>query len=159
LPATAIAVPVYATGDKDNKNSPNTSDRLLGYWVGIVDLNSVSESIKNIDLGNNEQIIIVDHNGNALVDSNSSNYKKNDTNINSPSSSLSSLLAPNSTVNGHDQQQQQLASYSNLESVKKALSGKNGTNVEATNGLKLLTAYQPIQVGNHIWGVVLITKM
>ena len=100
----------------------------------------MSESIKNIDLGNNEQIIIVDHNCIALVDSNSSNYEKNYTNINSPSSSLSSLLVPNSTGNGRDQQQQ-LASYSNLESVKKALGGKNGTNVEAINGIKLLTAY------------------
>lgn len=158
LPATAIAVPVYTTGDNDNKNSSNKSNTLLGYWVGIVDLNSVNESIKSIDFGNSEQIIIVDHNGNALVDFNSSNYGKYKNNVNSSSSSLSSSLSfPNSTGNTHDQQQ--LASYSNLESVKKALSGKNGTDVEVVNGIKLLATYQPIQVGNHNWGIVLITRM
>ena len=52
LPATAIAVPVYSTDDNNNKNSSNKSNTLLGYWVGIVDLNSVNESIKGIDLGN-----------------------------------------------------------------------------------------------------------
>ena len=159
LPATAIAVPVYTTGDIENKNSSNTSNRLLGYWVGIVDLNSVSESIKKVDLGNNEQIVIVDNKGNALVDSGSSNYGKYNNNTNSsPSSPASSSLSlPNSTGNSHDQQQQ-LVSYSNLESVKKVLSGKNGTNVEVINGIKLLAAYQPIQVGNYNWGIVLITK-
>jgi hypothetical protein len=161
LPATAIAVPVYTTGDNDNKNSTNKSNTLLGYWVGIVDLNSVNESIKGIDLGNSEQIIIVDHNGNALVDFNSSDYGKYNNNVNSSSSSSSlssSLSFPNSTGNTHDQQQQ-LASYSNLESVKKALSGKNGTDVEVVNGIKLLATYQPIQVGNHNWGIVLITRI
>jgi hypothetical protein len=160
LPATAIAVPVYSTGNNDNKNSSDKSNTLLGYWVGIVDLNSVNESIKGIDLGNSEQIIIVDHNGNALVDSNFSNYGKYNNNVNSSpsSSSLSSALSsPNLTGNTHDQQQQ-LASYSNLESVKKALDGKNGTDVEVINGIKLLATYQPIQVGNHNWGIVLITK-
>jgi hypothetical protein len=161
LPATAIAVPVYTTGDNDNKNSSNKSNTLLGYWVGIVDLNSVNESIKGIDLGNSEQIIIVDHNGNALVDFNASNYKKYNNNVNSSSSSsLSpSLSFPNPTGTSHDQQQQQSVSYSNLESVKKALSGKNGTDIEVINGIKILTTYQPIQVGNHNWGIVLITKI
>jgi hypothetical protein len=161
LPATAIAVPVYTTGDNDNENSSNKSNTLLGYWVGIVDLNSVNESIKGIDLGNSEQIIIVDHNGNALVDFNSSNYGKYNNNVNSSSSSpslSSSLSYPNSTGNTHDQQQQ-LASYSSLESVKKALSGQNGTDVEVVNGIKLLATYQPIQVGNHNWGIVLINRI
>jgi hypothetical protein len=161
LPATAIAVPVYNTGNNDNKSPSNKSNTLLGYWVGIVDLNSVNESIKGIDLGNNEQIIIVDHNGNALIDFNSSNYGKYNNNVNSSSSSLlsSSLSFPNSTVTSHDQQQQQLASYSNLESVKKALSGKNGKDIEVINDIKILATYQPIQVGNHNWGIVLITKI
>ena len=159
LPATAIAVPVYNTGGNDNKNPSNKSNTLLGYWVGIVGLNSVSESIKGIDLGNGEQIIIVDHNGNALVDFISSDSGKYNNNVNSSSSShslSSSLSFPNPTSNTHDQQQ--LASYSNLESVKKALDGKNGTDVEVINGIRLLATYQPIQVGNHNWGIVLITK-
>ena len=160
LPATAIAVPVYNTGDNDNKNYSNTSNTLLGHWVGIVDLNSVNESIKKVDLGNSEQVIIVDHNGNALVDFNSSNYGKYNNNINYSSPFSSSLLFTNSTGNTHDQQQQQqhLVSYSNLQSVKKVLSGKNGTDVEVINGIKFLATYQPIQVGNHNWGIVLITK-
>jgi hypothetical protein len=163
LPATAISVPVYTTGDNDNKNSSDTSNTLLGHWVGIVDLNSVNQSIKNIDLGNNEQIIIVDHNGNALVDFNSSNYGKYNNNINSSSQFPSSLLSTNSTGNSHDHQQQQqqqqhLVSYSNLQSVKKVLSGKNGTDVEVINGIKFLATYHPIEVGNHNWGIVLITK-
>jgi hypothetical protein len=129
--------------------------------VGIVDLNSVNESIKKVDLGNNEQIIIVDHNGNALVDFNSSKYVKYNNNISSSSLFSSSLLSTNSTGDSHDQQQQQqhLVSYSNLQSVKKVLSGKNGTDIEVINGTKFLATYQPIQVGNHNWGIVLITKI
>ena len=164
LPATAIAVPVYATGDNNNKNPSNTSNTLLGHWVGIVDLNSVNESIKKVDLGNNKQIIIVDHNGNALVDFNSSKYVKYNNNINSSPPLSSSLLSTNSTGDSHDHQQQQqqqqhLVSYSNLQSVKKVLSGKNGTDVEVINGTKFLATYQPIQVGNHNWGIVLFTKI
>jgi hypothetical protein len=64
-PAIAIATPVYAL--QDNNTSKTTDKAISGYWVGILDLSSIQESIKNLNLTNNERIIVVDHNGTAIV--------------------------------------------------------------------------------------------
>jgi hypothetical protein len=70
-PAIAIATPVYALQDNNNTtNSKATNSHKLisGYWVGILDLRDIQGSIKNLDLTNDERIVVVDHNGTAIVD-------------------------------------------------------------------------------------------
>jgi hypothetical protein len=67
-PVIAIATPVYALqNNNDNTiSSKKTANKLIsGYWVGMVDLSSIQESIKNLNLTNNERIVVVDHNGTA----------------------------------------------------------------------------------------------
>jgi hypothetical protein len=86
-PAIAIATPVYAL--QDNNTSKTTDKVISGYWVGILDLSSIQESIKNLSLTNNERIIVVDHNGTAIVNyspsslsaANNNNNNNNNNNI------------------------------------------------------------------------------
>ena len=80
-----------------------------------------------MNLTNNERIVVVDHNGTAIV-----NY--------SPSSPSASN---NST---------KLENFGYLNSVK-ALA------FEIVNGTKILSIYQPIQLDNRFWGVVLMRSV
>lgn len=126
VPATAIAVPVYATKENNNNTYNNISPvNLSGYWVGIVDLNSIQRSIKSLNLGNNDRIVIVDHNGTAIVDS--YNISKND---------------------------QKLKSFAHLESIKSALNGNAGSNIETFNGTKFFVSYQPVKVISSTWVIL-----
>ena len=45
-PAIAIATPVYALQDNNTTTSKTTNKVISGYWVGILDLSSIQESIK-----------------------------------------------------------------------------------------------------------------
>ena len=65
-PATAIAVPVYSNVIAGN----STKSHLSGYWVGILNLRSINDIIKKLDLNQNERILVVDHTG-AIIDSHS----------------------------------------------------------------------------------------
>jgi Cache domain len=127
-PATATAVPVYAN-EENNNNSTTSAIRVSGYWVGIVDLSSVKESINKLYLDNNERIVIVDHNATAIVDSN--DRSKND---------------------------QKLKSFARLEGVKNALNGSAGSNVEIINGTKTFAIYHPIKVGSVNWAAILMSN-
>jgi len=127
-PATATAVPVYAN-EENNKNSTTSAIRVSGYWVGIIDLSSVKESINKLYIDNNERIVIVDHNATAIVDSN--DRSKND---------------------------QKLKSFAHLESVKNALNGSPGSNVEIINGTKTFAIYHPIKVGSVNWAAILMSN-
>src|SRR5918911_2747900 len=64
-PEIAIATPVYAL--PSNNTNIKTAKVISGYWVGIIDLPSIQASIKDLNLTNNERIIVVDHNGTAIV--------------------------------------------------------------------------------------------
>ena len=137
-PAIAIATPVYALQDNNNNNNTTTSKTtnkvISGYWVGILDLPSIQESIKNLNLSNNERIVVVDHNGTAIV-----NY--------SPSSSA---------ANNNNVSSTKLQDFSYLNSVKAVRNGNEGSTFETVNGTKILSIYQPIQLGNRFWGVALM---
>jgi hypothetical protein len=136
-PATAIAVPVASIQKTDAytyDNSNKTSNVISGYWVGILDLRSILHSIRNLNLANDERILVVDHNGTAILDF-SPSYATND----NASSSSSKLM-----------------NFSYLKSTKALVHGNAGSLQETVNGTKKFAVYQPIQVGNRSWGVILI---
>ena len=132
VPATAIATPVYGhqNNNNDTTNTSKTRNKLSGYWVGILDLHSIQQSIKNLNLTKDERIVVVDHNGTAIVD-----YSP------SPSSSA----ANNNT---------KLEDFSYLDSVKAVRKGNAGSIFETVNGTKILSIYHSIQLANRFWGVV-----
>ena len=135
-PAIAIATPVYALQDNNTTNSKATNSHKLisGYWVGILDLLDIQGSIKNLNLTNDERIVIVDHNGTAIVDYSPSSSAANNNNISST----------------------KLEDLSYLNSVKAVRKGNTGSTFETVSGTKMLSIYQPIELGNRFWGVVLI---
>ena len=144
IPAVAIAVPVYAdnTGNHDDDES-FISSPILGYWVGIVNLNRVKEDIATTTLdfvnSNSSQILlIVDHNGTEVLD-----IKNSDVYYTSPSSSSSPKT-------------QELKSFANLESVKNALNGKSDSIVEVIDSSKATIYYYPVEVLHQTWAVLLI---
>jgi hypothetical protein len=147
IPAVAIAVPVYAdnTGndDDDDDDDASISSPILGYWVGIVNLNRVKEDIATTTLdfvsSNSSQILlIVDHNGTEVL-----GIKNSDVHYTSPSTSSTP-------------KNQELKSFANLESVKNALNGKSGSTVEVIDSSKATIYYYPVEVLHHTWAVLLI---
>jgi hypothetical protein len=113
-PAIAIATPVYAL--QDNSNNKTTNKVISGYWVGIIDLPTIQESIKNLNLTNDERIVVVDHNGTAIV-----NY--------SPSSP--------SAANNNNISSTKLQDLSYLSGVKAVRKGNAGSTSETVNGTKI----------------------
>jgi len=134
-PATAIAIPVYSL--EDNTTTSKTNNKLIsGYWVGIVDLRSIQQSIRNLNFTNGERVLVVDHNGTAIVD-----YSSPSSAVNNNNNNLSST---------------KLKDFSYLSSVKAVTKGNAGSTSDTVNGTKVLAIYQPIQIGNRLWGVILI---
>lgn len=145
IPAVAIAVPVYAdnTGNDDDDDDASISSPILGYWVGIVNLNRVKEDIATTTLdfvsSNSSQILlIVDHNGTEVL-----GIKNSDVHYTSPSTSSTP-------------KNQELKSFANLESVKNALNGKSGSTVEVIDSSKATIYYYPVEMLHHTWAVLLI---
>lgn len=142
IPAVAIAVPVYAD-NAGNDDDASISSPILGYWVGIVNLNKVKEDIATTTLdfvssNSSQTSLIVDHNGTQVL-----GIKNSDAHYNSPSSSSSP-------------KNQELKSFANLESVKNALNGKSGSTVEVVNSSKATIYYYPVKVPHHTWAALLI---
>ena len=113
--------------------SKTTSNLISGYWVGILDLQSIQESIKNLNLANDERIIVVDHNGTAIVD-----------------------YSPSSSTTNNNISPTKLEDFSYLNGVKEVRKGNAGSTFETVNDTKMLSIYQPIQLANRFWGVILI---
>jgi hypothetical protein len=90
-----------------------------------------------LNLANDERIVVVDHNGTAIV-----NY--------SPSSSA---------ANNNNSSSTKLEDFSYLNGVKAIRNGNAGSTFETVNGTKILSIYQPIQLGNRFWGVVLMKSV
>ena len=88
-----------------------------------------------MNLANNERIVVVDHNGTAIV-----NY--------SPSA------ANNSNISST-----KLENFGYLNSIKAVRNGNAGSTFETVNDTKILSAYQPIQLGNRFWGVALMKSV
>jgi hypothetical protein len=123
-PATAIAVPVYSNVTAVGNT---TKSHLSGYWVGILDLRNISESIKKLDLNQNERILVVDHTGTPIIN-----------------------------LHGGLQNTTNTMTRMPTESIKSVLAGKSGSKIETINGTNILTSFQPLNAGTHKWGVVLV---
>ena len=144
-PAIAIAVPVYGNNTANNADD-NVGYSLpprLGYWVGIVDLSRIEEDLSALGFrSGNSRILIVDHNGTQVLDTIDRNV--------SSSSQLSSEPPSSSSKN------QELKSFSYLESVKGTLNGECGSVTEMINGTTVAIHYYPLQVTPHRWAALLI---
>ena len=88
---------------------------------------------KKLDLTNDERIVIVDHNGTAIVD-----------------------YSPSSPANNNNVSSTKLEDLSYLNSVKAVRKGNTGSTFETISGTRCLSIYRPIQLGNRFWGVILI---
>ena len=93
-----------------------------------------------MNLANDERIVVVDHNGTAIVNYSPSSAANNN---NSSSTKLEDFSYLNYTVNG----------------IKAIRNGNAGSTFETVNGTKILSIYQPIQLGNRFWGVVLLKSV
>ena len=71
-PAIAIAVPVYSL--MSDSNSQTGLSSLIGYWVGIINLRSLEDMFESLDLDTEDQIILIDHNGTELFNTQKSNF-------------------------------------------------------------------------------------
>jgi hypothetical protein len=142
-PAIAIATPVYALQDYNttitNSKTSNNHKVISGYWVEILDLRSIQGSIKDLNLANDERLVVVDHNGTAIVDY-SPSYSAVNNNNNNNNNTYSSRLEDISYLNG----------------VKAVRKGNAGSTFEIINGTNKISIYQPIQLGNRFWGVILV---
>ena len=88
-----------------------------------------------MNLTKDERIVVVDHNGTAIV-----NYSPSAANNNNISST-------------------KLEDLSYLNSVKEVRNGNTGSTFETVNGTKILSIYQPIELDNRFWGVVLMKSV
>ena len=64
-PATAIAVPVY---------QDNSKIKLVGYWVGIINIGPLWKTIKDHFLAADQDLNVVDHEGTEMFNSGKFNY-------------------------------------------------------------------------------------
>jgi hypothetical protein len=116
-PAIAIAIPVYVE---------EGSDQLSGYWVAIIKLEEIENTLRQSVLGNQSRIVLVDHTGLVVAD------------ISGDSSS-----AP-----------MELYSYSGLASVQQALEGKSGELRETVDGESMDVRFAPVMVYPHTWALI-----
>lgn len=155
VPATAIAVPIYE----------DINTKLLGYWVGIIDLDSINKQAELLYNKNNTQFIVLDHYGNALVDTNKDLIRTIlNSNVNNITIKNNNLVLINAsshfnksliTTNNTSSSSVEINSYNDLEIVKNVLSGKSGKIFIETDKQKYAIIYYPIQIGSHIWAVIL----
>ena len=95
-------------------------------------MGSIDEIIKKLNVDQNERILVVDHNGTAIVDSyGNDTQNKNTTTI----TAIKSLT--------------QMKNFKNLSN------GNVTSRIEISNGIKMLVMYEPFEAGTHRWGVVL----
>ncbi|MHB8602750.1 MAG: sensor histidine kinase [Nitrosotalea sp.] len=112
--AVAISEPIYFN-----------NGALKGLWVGLINLDSLEQEISKLDFSHDGRIIVVDHNGHSIIDTEIVNDRKN------------------------------FAIYTGLNSVTNALDGKSGSAIEVINGTKMFSIYEPLKIGSHVWAAVL----
>ena len=119
-PQANIAVPMYS----------ENNGTLVGLWAGGLNLTSLSESLQAVNLTNNEdgeRIVIVDQQGQKIVDSRGQ-----------------SILS-NSTLN---------ESFADLQSFRNAINGQSGTITEIINGTVMAVSYHPVNAFSNVWAVL-----
>jgi hypothetical protein len=121
-PQANIAVPMYS----------ENNGTLVGLWAGGLNLTGLSESLQSLNLTNNhneERTVIVDQQGQKIVDSRGQSL----------------LIKPNSTVN---------ESFADLQSFRNALNGQSGTITEIINGTMTAVSYHPVKAFSNVWTVL-----
>ena len=119
-PQANIAVPMYT----------ENNGTLVGLWAGGLNLTSLSESLQAVNLTNNEdgdRIVIVDRQGQKIVDSRGQ-----------------SILS-NSTLN---------ESFADLQSFRNTINGQSGTITEIINGTMMAVSYHPVNAFSNVWAVL-----
>jgi len=119
-PQTNIAVPVYSENNNNNSNRQS----LLGIWAGGINLPVFNKLLQSLKLTNNEHIVLVDHHGQKIADSDK-------------------YQALNSNQ-----------SFANFQSFKNAIAGKTGSIVEAINDTKVLVSYHPVNAIQTKWAIL-----
>jgi hypothetical protein len=119
-PHAAIAVPIY---------SQNDSESLIGVLVGGLNFTYIDQSIRSLNLtdNNDRQIILADRNGTAIFDS--------------------------SLRNNHTSK---VGSFASLQSFKNALEGRSGSMIEPFNGIEMLISYHPVKAVQSTWVLMLM---
>jgi hypothetical protein len=121
-PQTNIAVPIYST---ENNSRPS----LLGVWAGGLNLPVFNKLLQSLKLANNEHIVLVDHHGQKIADSDK--YQSLNSN----------------------------QSFANFQSFKNAIAGKAGSIVEAINDTKVLVSYHPVNAIQTKWAILDIQRL
>lgn len=120
-PQANIAVPMYS----------ENNGTLVGLWAGGLNLTSLSESLQAVNLTNNEdgdrRIVIVDQQGQKIVDSRGQS------------------ILYNSTLN---------ESFADLQSFRNAINGQSGTITEIINGTMMAVSYHPVNAFSNVWAVL-----
>ena len=125
-PQTNIAVPVYS---ENNNNNNSSRQSLLGIWAGGLNLPVFNKLLQSLKLANNEHIVLVDHHGQKIADSDK-------------------YQALNSNQ-----------SFASLQSFKNAIAGKVGSTVEVINGTKVLVSYHPVNAIQTKWAILDILRL
>jgi hypothetical protein len=110
-----------------------------GYWVGVLNMNETRSYIHHLNLtSQNHRVVVVDHNGTAIIDSLQNETPKREVNIlngNSPSNETKLI---------------------DLQSIKRALNGETGSIVENVNGTRTIVSYHPIEAYPHKWAAIVM---
>ena len=131
FPQANIAVPIYSTENNSSSSNSSSSSRpsLLGIWAGGINLAVFNKLLQSLNLTNNEHIVLVDHAGQKIADSDK-----------------------NHALNSNQ-------SFANFQSFKNAVAGKAGSIVEVINGTKVLVSYHPVNAIQTKWAVLDILRL
>lgn len=99
--------------------------KLVGLFGGVFKLDSLGYVFSHLNLDEGRRIILADQNGNLLYDTNDA--------------------GPHTAIK----------SVSDMDSVKQALSNKEGTIVESLGSTKMFSVYRHVNVGTNTWVIVL----
>jgi hypothetical protein len=124
-PNAIVAIPIYSQNGGGNKS-------LIGLLTASLNFTYFDQSLRSLNVTNNVQrIVLVDHNGTAIVDSSSSGNNK---------------YVPKE-------------SFASLQSFKNAIAGKSGSIAESVNGTKMLVSYHPVKAVQRTWAVLLMKTL
>ena len=125
LPQANIAVPIYSENNNNNSSRPS----LLGIWAGGLNLAVFNKLLQSLNLTNNEHIVLVDHYGQKIADSDKNQALKSN------------------------------QSFANLQSFKNAVAGEAGSIAEVINGTKVLVSYHPVNAIQTKWAILDILRL
>lgn len=124
-PNAVVAIPIYSQNGGGNKS-------LIGLLTASLNFTYFDQSLRSLNVTNNVQrIVLVDHNGTAIVDS---------------SSSGNTNYVPKE-------------SFASLQGFKNAIAGKSGSIVESVNGTKMLVSYHSLKAVQRTWAVLLMKTL